>query len=89
MFEALKDLGMRPMQESVFWGYLRVAEKRAVQRLLTRYCCEESDRALMFRVTLADLKEVFLVNYQSDAFDPVEFEVYLGGNSRTRLDGAA
>lgn len=75
VFEALKDFGMRHVQESVFWGVLRSAEVRAVERLLVDACEGLDDRAMFVPMTLADLEKSCLVNYPTGTFRVEEFQV--------------
>lgn len=56
-FGRLKDLGLRPIQKSVFWGHLNVAEERAVLRLFHEELDKATDRAFLVRSPLAEAAE--------------------------------
>lgn len=75
VFETLKDFGLKHVQESVFWGMLRVADKNAVKRLLTEACQAESDRALMWPMSPMDLDRATIVNYPQTSFEIEEYIV--------------
>jgi len=57
LFGQLKDLGLRPIQKSVFWGHLNVAEERAVLRLFREELDKATDRAFLVRTPLAEAAE--------------------------------
>lgn len=75
LFEELKDLGLRPIQKSVFWGYVMVSEKRVIKGLFKRYCNINSDKAFMVNATInKDLSSSF--GYDEDDFKhPESFEI--------------
>ena len=50
LFDALKDIGLSPLQESVFWGRLRPAEERAIAREFDRLLDKTTDRVLLMPV---------------------------------------
>ncbi len=75
LFESLKDFGLRPIQESVFWGQLRTAEQNAVKRLLINSCVDTNDRAIMWPVSLSDIRRATLINYPEDTFSLKEYLV--------------
>jgi CRISPR-associated protein Cas2 len=52
LFQALKDIALRPVQKSVFWGYLSRAEEQAVRRLLKEHCGKD-DKAFIVRTRLS------------------------------------
>ncbi|MFP4615258.1 MAG: CRISPR-associated endonuclease Cas2 [Thiohalorhabdus sp.] len=54
LFEALKDLGLVPVQRSVMWGMLNRAEKGAVLRLFREHLDTDTDRAFLLE---GDLRE--------------------------------
>ncbi len=69
VFEALKDFGLKHIQESVFWGLLRVSDQNAVRRLLLEACTDTEDRALMWPMSLGDLERATAVNYPKTTFE--------------------
>ncbi len=54
LFGRLKDLGLRPIQKSVFWGHLNTAEERAVLRLFREELDKATDRAFLVRAPLSE-----------------------------------
>ncbi len=75
LFEELKDLGLTPIQKSVFWGYVLVSEKRAIKKLFKKYCDKEIDKAFMTNAVLdKDLDNSFGYNEQ-DFKHPESFEI--------------
>jgi len=75
LFEDLKDLGLRPIQKSVFWGYLLVHEKRIIKKLFRHYCDKDCDRAFIINATLdKDMSDSF--GYDSEDFKhPNSFKI--------------
>ena len=75
LFEELKDIGLQPIQKSVFWGYVLISEKRAITELFKKYCAIETDKAFMVNGTLdKDLDNAF--GYDEDDFrHPESFEI--------------
>ena len=68
LFRALKEVALRPVQKSVFWGHLNHAEERAVRRLLKEFC-GKNDRAFIVRARLStQIAEKNSVGYASDDF---------------------
>jgi CRISPR-associated protein Cas2 len=57
LFGRLKDLGLRPIQKSVFWGHLNAAEERAVLRCFRDELDKATDRAFLVRAPLAEAAE--------------------------------
>ncbi len=52
LFKKLKEISLRPIQKSVFWGYLNLAEERAVRRLIAEHCAR-GDKAFIVRARLS------------------------------------
>jgi len=52
LFQKLKELGLVPIQKSVFWGHVNAAEEASVVRMLRDYS-EVGDRAFIVRVKLS------------------------------------
>jgi len=66
-FEELKDLGLFPIQKSVFWGYVLLSEKRIIKALFKKYCDIKTDKAFISNVLLdKDMDNVF--GYDRDSF---------------------
>ncbi len=64
LFGRLKDLGLRPIQKSVFWGHLNTAEERAVLRLFREELDKATDRAFLVRAPLAEVAERYSFGYE-------------------------
>ena len=67
LFEQLKDLGLQPIQKSVFGGFLNKAEERAVHRLF-KSLNGDNDRAFLVRAKLGEIIGKYGVGYQPDDF---------------------
>lgn len=67
MFDGLKDIGLRPIQKSVFWGKISIAEERAVRRLFDEFL-EQGDRAFVIRSNLYEAVSERSVGYRSSDF---------------------
>lgn len=67
LLEALKGLGLTPVQESVLWGFLREAEIREVQRMLDHYVDPRTDRGF---IVPANMQSARTFGYPNDAFTP-------------------
>lgn len=74
LFEELSDLGLKPIQKSVFWGHVLVVEKRVIISLFKKYC-DKHDKAIMSNVQLKNnLDNSF--GYSKDDFShPNEFKI--------------
>jgi CRISPR-associated endonuclease Cas2 len=53
LFKALKNIGMRNIQNSVFWGRVNEAEKRSIRRLFNEHLDKETDRAFILETKLS------------------------------------
>ena len=75
LFKQLKAISLKPIQKSVFWGYLNQAEETAVKRLLKQHC-KKTDKAFIARVKLAEqVNQNNSVGYDGAEF-PSEPESY-------------
>lgn len=74
-FEELKDIGLLPIQKSLFWGYILPSEKRVIKELFKKYCDEETDKALIVNATLDKVIEDTF-GYTKESFShPNGFEI--------------
>lgn len=73
LFDALKDLGLLPIQKSVFWGHLKEAEIKIIPHLFEKYCTK-GDKAFFVKTKLSEeiLKNAF--GYTKEEFEVKEFE---------------
>lgn len=75
LFEALKDVGLKPIQKSLFWGYVLPSEKRVIKELFKIYCDIKSDKALIVNASLdKTIEDTF--GYDAECFKhPNGFEI--------------
>ena len=71
LFDALKDIGLFPIQQSVFWGDVTAAERKAILNEFQRLLDPESDRALVVDVRLRESAPGNAFGYPADAFPPM------------------
>lgn len=69
LFDQLKDVGLEPIQKSVFWGFLNKAEERAVYRLF-KNLNKETDKAFLVRAKLGNVIGKYGLGYQESDFQP-------------------
>ena len=67
LFKELEKYGLRPVQKSVFWGYLTLAELKAIQRYLDREL-ETSDRAFITQTHFNKKGQSYIVGHRKDEF---------------------
>lgn len=67
LHDALKSLGLIPVQESVFWGFVRKAEQRQMERELQNLLDKATDRAFILP---ASMREVISFGYPDRTFEP-------------------
>lgn len=65
IYDKLKDIGLTPIQKSVFWGYLNEPEKRYLINILNSEL-EKQDSAFITPCKLAQEYEVNLINLELD-----------------------
>jgi len=75
MFNDLKDVGLLPIQKSLFWGYILPSEKRLIKNLFKKYCDIKIDKAIISNVNIdKSLDDTF--GYDKDDFKhPQGFEI--------------
>lgn len=77
LFKKLKDISLKPIQKSVFWGHLNKAEEDTVQRLLKTYC-KKTDSAFIARVKLSEqVNQDNSVGYHKQDFPQKPQEYYV------------
>jgi CRISPR-associated protein Cas2 len=67
LFNLLKDLGLRHIQASIFWGFLTPAEERAIRRRLDSIVTTANDKGLVIPVKLSTLADYNSFGY-GDAY---------------------
>ena len=53
VFEALKDLGLTPIQHSVFHGWLTTAEKKEILIIFEKFLKKDNDKAFFVNCNLS------------------------------------
>ena len=61
LYDTLLDMGLVPIQKSVFWGRTTNAERKAIHRLFHQIMQKETDRAFIVKARLAE-------NLKNDSF---------------------
>ena len=74
LFDELKNLGLMPIQKSVFWGYVLTSEKRVIKTLFKKYC-QDSDKAFLVNVNLDNNLEYTFGYKKEDFIHPESFEI--------------
>lgn len=75
LFEALKDVGLVPVQKSVFWGHITLAEEKYVVRLFSDLE-KGADKAFLVRLNLSQAMAERSFGYRlSDFGQPTTFNV--------------
>jgi CRISPR-associated protein Cas2 len=69
LYDALKDIGLTPIQKSVFWGHIRPAEERAVLREFRRLLEKDTDRAFLVRSGLSAVHQRTAFGYRAGELD--------------------
>lgn len=54
LFDGLKDLGLKDIQRSVFYGDMKPAEFRAMKQMVSSLLDKDSDRCLWVQCTLSE-----------------------------------
>jgi len=68
LFEGLKDIGLMPLQKSVFHGWLMLTDEKDVNLLFERVLDKETDKAFCIRTKLTD-------NFSINTFGHKPFEI--------------
>ncbi len=72
LHEALKDIGLQPIQYSVFWGLILGAEERAVKRLFRLELDRKTDKAFLVPVRTGGQSRVATFGYVVNPFEKPE-----------------
>ena len=76
LHKALKDIGLQPVQYSVFWGLILGAEEKAIQRLFRRELDRRKDKAFVIPVRASENSRTQIWGYVMDPFEkPERFDV--------------
>ena len=67
VFNELRSTGLKPVQKSVFWGYLTNAELRSLHRYI-KEAISVDDRALITRTNFNSVGSSFLIGHDSEQF---------------------
>lgn len=63
--EFLKDLGLQPLQKSVFWGALNAPEVRSLERYVHKHLDPDTDRCFWIHTRLDEQQLKQGVGYQA------------------------
>ncbi len=69
LMEGLKDLGMKHLQESVFWGHLNAAERRAVLGLFRKHLDPANDLAFLAPARMKENSEKHYFGHHLSDFE--------------------
>ena len=74
-YELLKDYGLKPIQKSVFWGYILPSERKSLIASYKEYCDIKCDKVIMVNTSLEqNIPECF--GYTKSLFRrPDDFEI--------------
>jgi CRISPR-associated endonuclease Cas2 len=76
LFKGLKDIGLRPIQLSVFWGMVLGAEEKAIRRLFRSELNRDEDRAFVIPVNVTHNPRTDLFGYTVSPFEePGRYDV--------------
>lgn len=75
VYEGLKDIGLHPIQKSVFWGNIHLKDKENILGLYSKYCDSKCDKVIMLNAPLSDNID-YCFGYREEEFaQPRMFEV--------------
>ena len=77
LYQKLLDLGLSPIQKSVFWGKLNFAERKLVLGLFQELLDPQTDKAFSLKVNLIEQiqENSFGYNQKNDFFEDKLYEV--------------
>ena len=67
VFKELQGIGLKPVQHSVFWGYMTQAELNSVRRLLKKQL-KEADKAFITHSNFNGRGQSYFVGHKADDF---------------------
>lgn len=67
IFKELERNGMRPVQKSVFWGYLTMAELTGLRRFISHHASKR-DKALITRTNFNGRGTSYLIGHKKEEF---------------------
>lgn len=76
IYKKLLAYGLKSVQKSVFWGYLTLAEKNAIARLLNN-ALDKTDKAFMTHVSMQRKSFSYKIGHHDDDFKDWEEHVCL------------
>lgn len=66
----LKDLGLQPLQKSVFWGELNRAELRSLERYTRSHLDKSSDKCFWIATSLDEMQLKKGIGYEHFSYIP-------------------
>ena len=67
VFKELEKYGLKPVQKSVFWGYLTMAEQNGIKRYLDNHL-NSADKAFIAHSYLQNKVKNYFIGYAKDDF---------------------
>ena len=67
VFKELQKYGLRPVQKSVFWGYLTLAELEATKRFLSSEL-QKTDKVFITHTNFNGRGQSFFIGHQREEF---------------------
>lgn len=67
VFKELGKYGLKPVQKSVFWGFLTLAELEAIKRYL-RNSLDAADKAFVTRANFNGRGQSYFIGHRKDDF---------------------
>lgn len=76
--DMLKDFGLVSIQKSVYWGWVILAEKKAIlHNIQSKYELQTSDRVLVMDVNMASNAKSILIGYSDFELERFEENVQM------------
>ena len=67
IFKQLEQYGLKPVQKSVFWGYLAVPEREAVKRYL-KSALGENDKVFITHTSIKGKGNSYFIGHTKEEF---------------------
>ncbi len=69
IYDGLKDIGLYPIQKSVFVGDVKTAEEKAVKRLLSQFLDKKTDKSFILCGQIIEQIKTTGIGYKEDELD--------------------
>ena len=71
LYDFLLDIGLLPIQKSVFWGHACMAERNAILREFNQQLDRRTDRAFLVPAALRDTLKTAAFGHAADTLPPL------------------